>query len=109
MSATSKNPLRWVFCFFKLYSKAPSTTRCRVKRHWISTSIHKHGSNAEVEPAPAFYTHHPNTTEAKATQGHKLYSKVLTIEPNRLLSKCSELNKEAKYRLCLLIVPLLDD
>jgi len=28
-------------------------------------------------------------------QGHKLYSKVLTIEPNRLLSKCSELNNGA--------------
>jgi hypothetical protein len=31
----------------------------------------------------------------KQTQGHKLYSKVLTIEPNRLLSKCSELNNGA--------------
>jgi hypothetical protein len=32
----------------------------------------------------------------KVWQGHKLYSKVLTIEPNRLLSKCSELNKGAE-------------
>jgi hypothetical protein len=50
-----------------------------------------------------------NTNSSKPNQGPKLYSKVLTIEPNRLLSKCSELNKGAKYRLCLLIVPLLDD
>jgi hypothetical protein len=29
-------------------------------------------------------------TEAKANQGHKLYSKVLTIEPNRLQKKMLE-------------------
>ena len=45
----------------------------------------QHGSPAEAEPAPAFYTHHPNTTETTQNQGPKLYSKVLTIEPNRLL------------------------
>jgi hypothetical protein len=60
-------------------------TLCRLKRHWISTSNQKHGRPAETKAALAFYTHHPNTTEAKANQGHKLYSKVLTIEPKRLL------------------------
>ena len=33
----------------------------------------------------------------------------LTHAPNRLLGKCSELNKGAKYRLCSFIVLLLDD
>jgi hypothetical protein len=51
----------------------------------MTTTSHEHGSPAEIKPAPAFYTHHPNTTEAKVNQGPKLYSKVLTIEPNRLL------------------------
>jgi len=62
-----------------------NTANCRVKRHLISTTSHEHGSPAETEPDAAIPTHHPNTTEAKATQGHKLYSKVLAIEPNRLL------------------------
>jgi len=60
-------------------------TNSRVKRHLISTSIHEHGQPAETKPATAIHTHRPNTTEAKANQGHKLYSKVLAIEPNRLL------------------------
>jgi hypothetical protein len=47
----------------------------------------QHGSPAETKPANVIFTHHPNTTEAKANQGPKLYSKVLTIEPNRLLKK----------------------
>jgi hypothetical protein len=42
-------------------------------------------------------------------QGPKLYSKVLTIEPNRLLSKCCRLNKGAYLSLFFFIVPLLDD
>jgi len=58
---------------------------CRLKRHLVSTTNRKHGAPAETEPDSAIPTHHPNTTEAKANQGHKLYSKVLTIEPNRLL------------------------
>ena len=40
------------------------TANCRVKRHLISTSIHEHGTPVETKPAPAFYTHRPNTTEA---------------------------------------------
>ena len=63
----------------------PAITLCRVKRHLISTTSQQHGSHAETKPAPAFYTHHQNTRLAKATHGHKLYSKVLAIEPNRLL------------------------
>ena len=81
----------------------------RVTRHLETTSTRQHGQPAETKPDTAIPTHRPNTTEANSNQGHKLYSKVLTIEPNRLLSKCSELNNGAKYRLCLLIVPLLDD
>jgi hypothetical protein len=50
----------------------------------MTTTSHKHGQPVEIKPAPAFYTHHPNATEAKANQGPKLYSKVLTIEPNPL-------------------------
>jgi len=81
---------------FKLGSVSSNyVTNCRVTRHLISTPNHEHGSHAETKPAPAFYTHHPNTTEAKANQGPKLYSKVPTIEPNRLQSKCSELNNGA--------------
>jgi len=41
-----------------------NATNCRVKRHWISTTSQEHGRPAEIKPAPAFYTHHPNTTEA---------------------------------------------
>jgi len=71
----------------------------------MTTSIHEHGRPAETKPANVICAQ-----EAfQAENGPKLYSKVLTIEPNRLLGKCSELNKGAKYRLCLLIVPLLDD
>ena len=51
----------------------------------MSTSIHEHGSPAEIKPDTTIHTHHPNTREAKPIQGHKLYSKVLAIEPNRLL------------------------
>mgnify|MGYP000029120280 CR=1 FL=1 len=78
---------------------------CRVKRHLPTAISQQHGSPAEAEPALVICAQ-----EAfQAIQGPKLYSKVLAIEPNRLLSKCSELNNGAKYRLCLLIVPLLDD
>jgi hypothetical protein len=40
------------------------TANCRVKRHLISTSTQSHEASTETKPAPAFYTHHPNTTEA---------------------------------------------
>jgi hypothetical protein len=63
------------------------STNCRVKRHLISTSTQSHEASTETKPAPAFYTHHPNTRLAKPNQGHKIYSKVLAIEPNRLLIK----------------------
>ena len=88
--------------FFELNLNKAS---CRVTPHLPATSIHEPGSPAENKPANVICAQ-----EAfQAENGHKLHSKVLTIEPNRLLSKCSELNKGAKYRLYLLIVPLLDD
>jgi hypothetical protein len=62
---------------------------CRVKRHLISTSNQKHGQPAEIKPDTAIPTHHPNTTESVSNPGHKLYSKVLAIEPNPLVKKCS--------------------
>jgi hypothetical protein len=31
-------------------------TRCRVKRHLISTSIHEHGTPAETKPARTIFT-----------------------------------------------------
>ena len=63
---------------------APTFTNCRVTRHLISTRSQLHGSPAETKPDTAIHTHRPNTREAKSIQGHKLYSKVLTIEPHRL-------------------------
>ena len=84
------------------------TNHCRVKRHLITTSTQTHGRPAETKPDTAIHTHHPNTRPANKTQGPKLYLKVLTIEPNHLLSKCSELNKGTGLRLCLSVVPLLD-
>ena len=75
----------------------------------MSTSNHLHGKPAEIKPAHAIHTHHPNTREANPIQAHKLYSKVLTIEPNRLLNNCSELNKGVRLGLCSAIVLLLDD
>ena len=86
-----------------------TTTNRRVKRHLISTSSHEHGSNAESNLEQRFLRSREKSELQSNWQGPKLYSKVLAIEPNRLLSKCSELNNGAKYRLCLLIVPLLDD
>jgi hypothetical protein len=59
-------------------------TNCRVTRHFETTPNQQHGQPAEIRPNTAIPTHHPNTRLAKATQGHKLYSKVLTISPNRL-------------------------
>ena len=76
-----------------------------VKRHLISTSIHKHGQPAENKPANVICAQEAFQSE----NGDKLYSKVLTIEPNRLLRKCSWLNIGAWLRLCSFIVPLLDD
>ena len=51
----------------------------------LSKRSHKHGRPAKTKPNSKIFTHHPNTRLAKPTQGPKLYSKVLTIEPNRLL------------------------
>jgi hypothetical protein len=55
-----------------------------------TTSNQKHETSSEIKPDTAIPTHHPNTTEAKVNQGHKLYSKVLTIEPNRLLQSLAQ-------------------
>jgi hypothetical protein len=45
-----------------------------------------------------------NTNSLKTNSGPKLYSKVLTIEPNRLLIKYSLLDKGAGLHLCSAIV-----
>ena len=45
-----------------------------------------------------------NTNSLKTNSGHKLYSKVLTIEPNRLLIKYSLLDKGVGLHLCSAIV-----
>ena len=76
----------FAYYFFGSACKIEATphTNCRVKRHLMSTTNHLHGSTAKTKPAPAFYTHRPNTRLAKPNQGPKLYSKVLAIEPNRL-------------------------
>ena len=66
----------------KLHSKAPSTTYYRVKQYLMTNPCRQHGSPAETKYAPAFYTHRPKPRAAKPNQGQKLYSKVLTIEPN---------------------------
>ena len=55
------------------------------ERHRMTSSPQKHGRPAETEPANVIPTHRPITRQAKPIQGPKLYSKVLTIEPNRLL------------------------
>ena len=57
------------------------TYNCRVKRHRMTTSNQKHGRPAETRPANVICAQ-----EAfQAKNGHKLYSKVLTIRTNRLL------------------------
>ena len=58
---------------------------CRVKRHRMTTTSYEHGRPAEAKPDTAIPTHHPNTREAKANQGPKLYSKVLTIRARQTL------------------------
>jgi hypothetical protein len=87
----------FAYYFFGSACKIEATphTNCRVKRHLQTISIHEHGSHTETKPDSTILTHHPNTLLAKASQGHKLYSKVLTIEPNRLLSKYSLFDKGA--------------
>ena len=55
----------------------------RVKRHFLTNQNHLHGSPAKTRPALVICAHRPNTREAKPTQGPKLDSKVLAIEPNR--------------------------
>ena len=47
--------------------------------------IRQHEASSEIKLKAAIHTQHPNTREAKPIQGLKLYSKVLAIEPNRLL------------------------
>jgi hypothetical protein len=54
----------------------------RVKRHLISTSNHLHGRPAETRPALVICLLNWGNASPK------LYSKVLAIEPNRLVKKC---------------------
>ena len=58
-----------------------------VKRHLISTTNHKHSSHAESNLEQRFLRSREKSDLQSNWQGPKLYSKVLTIEPNRLLIK----------------------
>ena len=49
------------------------TSICRVKRNYKTTPTHKHGSPAEIRPAPAIHTHRPNHDRQTNRQGPKLY------------------------------------
>jgi hypothetical protein len=61
-------------------------TNCRLKRHLFSTSIHELGRPAENKPANVICAQ-----EAfEAENGDKLYAKVLTISPNRLLQSSAQ-------------------
>ena len=52
----------------------------------ISTfKAHKHGIHAELNLEQQFLRSREKSDLQSNRQGHKLYSKVLTIEPNRLL------------------------
>jgi hypothetical protein len=55
-----------------------------VKR-FFTTSTHEHGSYAESNLEQRFLRSHYKGKLQSQTQGPKLYSKVLAIEPNRLL------------------------
>jgi len=61
----------------------------------IVEHFHKQGSHAESNLEQRFLRSREKSELQSNWQGPKLYSKVLTIEPNCLLSKCSELNKGA--------------
>jgi hypothetical protein len=54
---------------------------CRLKRHLISTTSRQHNSPTILKPANVICAQYA----FQAENGPKLYSKVLTIEPNRLL------------------------
>jgi hypothetical protein len=79
-----------------------------VKR-FFTTSTHKHGSYAELNVEQRFLRSREKSELQSKNQGPKLYSKVLTSKPFRLLSQYSRLNKGACIRPCFAIVPLLDD
>ena len=95
------NTKRQINNWFEFFELNATKASCRVKRHLPTTRSRQLGSPAEIRPATAIHTHHPNTREAKPNSGPKLYSKVLAIEPNRLLSKCRWLIKGDWLRLCL--------
>ena len=60
-------------------------TLCRVKRHRITTPTQKQVSHAESNLEQRFLRSREKSELQSNWQGPKLYSKVLTIEPNRLL------------------------
>jgi hypothetical protein len=57
----------------------------RVKRHLIATRSHEHGPHAESNLEQRFLHSREKSDLQSKTQGPKLDSKVLAIEPNRLL------------------------
>ena len=69
---------------FVLQKRHPSTN-CRDNRHLISTRTHKHSLHAESNLEQRFLRSREKSEPQSKTQGPKLHSKVLAIEPNRLL------------------------
>jgi hypothetical protein len=65
----------------------------------MTTSNQKHGRPAESNLEQRFLRSREKSDLQSKRQGPKLYSKVLTIEPNRLLSKCSLFDMGARLRL----------
>jgi hypothetical protein len=51
----------------------------------MTTTPHKHSLHAESNLEQRFLRSREKSELQSQTQSHKLYSKVLTIEPNRLL------------------------
>ena len=78
------NLRRWIYWFQK------DNTNCLVTRHLMTTTPHKHSLHAESNLEQRFLRSREKSDIQPNRQGHKLYSKVLTFEPNRLLkNSCS--------------------
>jgi len=67
------------------FNLAFNLTNCRLKRHLLSTSTHKHGSPAETKPDRTIRTQ--GVKMFYILLDPKLYSKVLRIWHQSLLNK----------------------
>jgi hypothetical protein len=65
----------------------------------MTTSNQKHGKPTESNLEQRFLRSREKSDLQSKRQGPKLYSKVLTIEPKRLLSKCSLFDMGPRLRL----------